>query len=219
MADPRTYKSSLRQEQAEATRDRILAAMAAILEQEEKIEAVTARAAAERAGVSEITVYRHFPNREVLLVALWKWMNARNGATVSFPASEAEMVANLAPLFEGFDASPAHIMATLITPQGREMRGNMNAERRDAFLKALNGSAAGLSDENRVKAAAVLQLLYSAYSWLSLREQWDLTGEKASDAVGWAIETLLADLRTRGGRPLKPDLASTAPGAPTGEPS
>ena len=57
---------------------------------------------------------------------------------------------------------------------------------------------------DRDKAAAVLQLLYSAYSWLSLREQWDLKGQPAADAVGWAAEVLLNDLKSRGAAPIAP---------------
>lgn len=204
MSEARTYNSRLRQEQAEATRERILSAMAAILEEDGGVEATTNRAIAERAGVREVTVYRHFPNRDALMKGLWEHLNRSNGATVGMPETEAALVGNLAPLFATFDASPAHILASVTSPQGREMRSSLNHERRAAFLAAIEDAAANLPAAERAKAAGVVQLLHSAYAWLSLREQWGLEGPEAAEAAGWAIETLLADLRRRGSQPLEP---------------
>jgi AcrR family transcriptional regulator len=204
MIEARTYNSSLRREQAEGTRERILAALAALLEAEGTLEGVTNKAVARQAGVTEITVYRHFPSRDDLLRALWDWMNRRAGAQAGRPQHEADLVANIGPLFAGFEAAPGHILATLTTPQGREMRASLDAERRRAFLDALADASAQLPEADKAKAAAVLQLLYSAYSWVSLREQWGLRGEPAAQAVAWAAETLIHDLKTRGSAPLAP---------------
>ena len=93
MSDVRTYNSRLRQEQAEATRERILAAMADLLQTEGRVELVTNRAVAAAAGVTEVTVYRHFPSRDVLLRGLWEWLNRRNGVTVGMPESAEDIVA------------------------------------------------------------------------------------------------------------------------------
>jgi len=207
MSETRTYNSRLRQEQAEATRERIVAAMADILAEDGRIEAATNRAVAQRAGVTEVTVYRHFPSRELLLRGLWEHLNQRNGANVGMPESEAELLEKVGPLFATFDASPGHITAAITTEHGREMRGSLNELRRQAFLDALDDAAAGLSAKDKAKAAGVIQLLYSAYAWLSLREQWNVTGKDAADAAGWAIETLLADLRARGSAPIEPGAA------------
>jgi AcrR family transcriptional regulator len=213
MLDARSYNSRLRQEQAEATRERIVAAMADILAEDGRIEAATNRAVAARAGVTEITVYRHFPNREALLRGLWEHLNRRNGATIGMPQSEAEIVGKVGALFATFDAAPAHILASLTTEHGREMRSSLDELRRTAFLDALEDAAKALAPEDRAKAAGVIQLLYSAYAWLSLREQWGLVGQDAADAAGWAIETLIADLRARGSAPIRPSVA----GAPSNE--
>jgi len=213
MSETRSYNSRLRQEQAEATRERIVAAMAELLAEDGRIEAATNRAVAARAGVTEVTVYRHFPNREALLRGLWEHLNRRNGSTIGMPQSEAELVGNIAPLFATFDVAPAHIVASVTTEHGREMRGSLDELRRNAFLEALENAARDLPPAERVKAAGVIQLLHSAYAWLSLREQWNLSGQDAADAAGWAIETLIADLRARGPAPIKPSV----PGAPSKE--
>lgn len=204
MSDVRTYNSRLRQEQAEATRERILAAMADLLQTEGRVELVTNRAVAAAAGVTEVTVYRHFPSRDLLLRGLWEWLNRRNGVTVGMPESADDIIAKLPALYATFDAAPAHIVASLTSQQGREMRESLNEPRRAAFLSAVAEAAPDLPAAEQDKAAAMLQLIYSAYGWISLREQWDVTGERAADAAAWALETLLNDLRRRGAAPLKP---------------
>lgn len=211
MSETRTYNSRLRQEQAEATRERIIEAMADILAEDGRIETATNRAVAARAGVTDVTVYRHFPSRDLLLRGLWEHLNRRNGANVGMPLSEAEILEKVGPLYATFDAAPAHIIASITTETGREMRGSLNVLRREAFLDALAEATADLPPAEKAKAAGVIQLLYSAYGWLSLREQWDISGQDAADAAGWAIETLLADLRARGSAPLKPRTAGAPP--------
>lgn len=199
----RTYKSDLRREQADATRSRILDAAAALLESSpEGAASVTTKRIAEEAGVTEVTLYRHFPSRTDLNQALWRHMNDLQGVAGGFPASLAEMPQRLLPLFNSFDTTPAHILNTLISSTGREMRNSQNEVRREAFLHALQSEHPNLSVADQAQAAAVLQLLYSAYSWLSLREQWGLSGVEAARAVGWALDTLSRDLRARGDLPL-----------------
>lgn len=203
MSTARTYSSDLRREQAEATRERIIAALSAVLDEGGSIEGCSNREIAERAGVKEITVYRHFPSRDALLAAMWRWRNDRRGVSAGFPTTERDIAGKLPALFASFDAEPEYILATLTTASGRRMRASLDETRRQAFLDALADTGT-LSDQDRRKAAAVLQLLYSAYAWASLREQWGLSGEPAADAVGWAVETLIDDLKRRGDAPLAP---------------
>lgn len=193
----RSYNSSLRRDQVEATKARILSAMAALMDESGGQEP-TNRAVAERAQVTEVTVYRHFPSREVLLRALWSHLNREAGVDAGLPETVAELRAKIAPLFASFDASPAQIVARLTTAQGRAARASLDDERRAAFLAVVAQAARDLPAGERPKAAAALQLLYSGYAWLSLREQWELTGQDAVDAVAWATDALLADLERRG---------------------
>lgn len=204
MSSVRSYNSALRRDQAEATRERILAAMAALMEEGGGQEP-TNRAVAERAQVTEVTVYRHFPSRELLLKGLWEHLNRKDGVRVGMPESPADLLAKIGPLMASFDASPAQIIARITTQQGRAARSSLDPERREAFLGLVAQAAPALPQGEQVKAAAVLQLLYSAYSWISLREQWALTGKPTADALGWAAEILLNDLKSRGAASIAPD--------------
>ena len=204
MSSVRSYNSALRRDQAEATRERILAAMAALVEEGGGQEP-TNRAVAERAQVTEVTVYRHFPSRELLLKGLWEHLNRKDGVRVGMPEGPADLLAKIKPLMASFDASPAQIIARITTQQGRAARSSLDPERREAFLAVVAQAAPALPEGEQAKAAAVLQLLYSAYAWLSLREQWNLAGKPAVDALGWATEALLADLKSRGAASIAPD--------------
>lgn len=208
----RTYKSDLRREQADATRSRILDAAAALVEASpDGASSVTTKRIAEEAGTTEVTLYRHFPSRTDLNQALWRHMNDQQGVAGGFPTTLAEMPQRLVPLFTSFDTTPAHILNTLTSATGRDMRSSQNEVRCEAFLHAVQSENPGMVAADRVQAAAVLQLLYSAYSWLSLREQWGLSGPDAARAVGWALETLSRDLRTRGDLPLDHPQKTTTP--------
>lgn len=188
------YRSDLRKAQTELTREKIQRAAASLLE-ERGAEGITFKAVAERAGVTEITVYRHFPTRDELLEGLWRHLNDQMGPDLGIPASPDALFAQHDALFAGFDRIAPQIVASITTTQGREMRAALNKQRRKAFLAIVEHAAPNLDSNRKTAAAAVLQLLQSAYAWDSMREQWSLNGKAAGKATKWAIETLLNDLR------------------------
>jgi len=190
------YRSRLREEQAAMTRDKILVAARNLLDAGGSTEAITFKAVAEHAAVTEMTVYRHFPTRADLLRGLWERLNDEMAPNLGVPTSVAAMLGQHDELFAGFDRIAPQIVASITTPQGREMRASLNAERREGFLAIAEEAAPGLSTSRKREVAAILQLLHSAYAWDSLREQWDMSGEAAGKAAKWAIETLLQNLRT-----------------------
>lgn len=190
----RRYRSDLRSEQARLTRERISSAAAALLGEDGSAGSITFRAVAAAAGVTEMTVYRHFPTREDLLRGLWEHTNARMGDGIGMPSSGAQLRAQHAALFRGFDRMAPLIAASLATPEGRAMRSALNSERVVAFEAIAAEAAPGADAALRKRAAATIQLLHSAHAWASLREQWGMSGEEAAEATGWAIDALLAHL-------------------------
>jgi len=189
--------SSLRSAQMELTRDRIQKATASLLAEHGAPDGITFKAVAERAGVTEMTVYRHFPTRDHLLHGLWEHLNDEMGPGIGMPESADALLNQHDKLFAGFDRVAPQIVASISTAQGREMRASLNAERRKAFLAIVGEIAPHLNPSRKTAAAAVLQLLHSAYAWDSLREQWDLDGKAAGKATKWAIEVFLKELRTQ----------------------
>src|SRR5579863_3780406 len=186
------YHSPLRQEQAAATRSRILDACLALMRTGADL---TYSAVATRAGVQERTVYRHFPTRGDLEAGLWTWI--RDHLThVDFGADNIDdLVKALHRSFSGFDADALLIHAMLHSDQGLEVRLGQQPQRRAMFEACIASAVPGLPTEVRLRAAAALQVLYSASSWELLRSFWGLDGAQAADVIELAIRSLMAGLR------------------------
>jgi AcrR family transcriptional regulator len=159
---------------------------------------------AERTGVARRTVYRYFPDREALLAAAHERVQALAGPRVAYPTCEANLTEDLHDIYTGFDSIAP--IATLVrsTPQGRVMRLSTNDERLASYSAAAADLVKDLPAQDQVLATAMLQVLHTT-PWLEMRDHWKLTGEQMARATGWAMRTLIADLRARNGRPLDED--------------
>jgi AcrR family transcriptional regulator len=169
---------------------------------------------AERTGVARRTVYRYFPDRETLLAGATDRVRELAGPRVTFPTCEADLTDTLHDVYTGFDSIAP--IATLVrsTPQGRAMRKAGNDVRQARYRAAAADLVKDLPPEDRDLATAVLQVLHTT-PWLEMRDHWGFSGEQIAKATGWAMRTLMADLRARNGRPL--DEEPRSPGSATAE--
>jgi hypothetical protein len=97
--------------------------------------------------------------------------------------------------FAGFDADARLIGAMLHSPQGLDVRRGQQPVRRAMFQACADGTIPGAPQEVRDRAAAVLQVLYSAASWDLLRTFWDMGGSEAAEAIELGIRCFLVGLR------------------------
>ncbi|MGH8446694.1 MAG: TetR/AcrR family transcriptional regulator [Solimonas sp.] len=156
---------------------------------------------AERTGISRRTLYRYFPNQESLMQAAWQRVTEQAGPKVTFPQSERDLIDQLPDIYRGFDEIAP--IATLVrsTPQGRAIRLSQKKKRVESYTAAAADAVRQLPPKDRKLATAMLQVLHTT-PWLEMRDHWDLSGEQIAEATGWAMRTLLADLRKRKGKPL-----------------
>jgi AcrR family transcriptional regulator len=190
------YHSPLREEQAAATRARILEGCVAIME---KGGDLTFAAVAAAAGVQERTVYRHFPARADLQAGLWSWI-LEHLTHVDFSArTPDELVAHMRRSFAGFDAGAPLIQSMLHSPQGLEVRLRQQAQRRAMFEATVASAVPEAPPEVRLAAAAALQVLYSAASWELLRSFWGMDAPEAANVIELAIRSMVAGLQLRFG--------------------
>jgi AcrR family transcriptional regulator len=187
--------TSLRDQHAAVTRERILGAVADLLERGDADE-LTVPAVAEASGVSLRTVYRYYPTREDLLEAAGRWIGDE---LLEHPyPSDLDQVADLYQ--EGcrdFDERPGLVRALALSQLGRSVRGYRRRERLETIGRALRSELTGLGEEELRRAEAVLAYLHNMLAYTTLREESGLTGEEIGEAIGWAIRTLVADLRKR----------------------
>lgn len=192
MKSTAAYHSPLREEQAAATRDRIVKACVAIMQTGGDL---TYAAVAAQAGVQERTVYRHFPTRSDLQSGLWSWI-LDHLTHVDFSASTTdELVSAMRTSFAGFDAGAPLIQAMLHSPQGLEVRMRQQPQRRAMFQACADSALAGAPPDTRLAVAAALQVLYSAPSWELLRSFWGMDATQAADVIELAIRSLLAGMQ------------------------
>jgi len=190
----RPYTSPLRDRQTAETRAVILEALGAELAAG-GIEEFSVARLARRAGVSERTVFRHFPTRETLLDGLSQWFNERVGDFPHDVSAEA-IPATIAQVFADLDEHEALTRAMLASPGGREFRRHARAARL-ARLQAALAPVLDPADPERAAAARALVLaLCSARTWQAMRDEGGLDGAAAGRAVAHAIQLILDDARS-----------------------
>jgi AcrR family transcriptional regulator len=160
---------------------------------------LTIRAVAERAGVHERTVYRHFPTEQDLREALMHRLEQESGVTVDGIGVE-DLDTYVTRLFR--------YLSSFSTSSGRPPDATLEAidqRRKDAILTAVTRGAAQWSDADRRLAAALIDVLWGVPSYRRLVSGWALDPAEATRGVTWLIGLVVDAVRE--GRP---------PGSPGG---
>jgi AcrR family transcriptional regulator len=186
---------TLREQHAAATRERILSAVADLLERGGADEPTMPDVAA-ASGVSLRTIYRYYPTREELLEAAGRWIGDEL-LKHPYPRTLDEV----ADLYEAgcrdFDERPGLVRALVLSQLGQRARGYRRRERLEAIASALRDELPDLPESDLRRAEAVLAYLHNMQAYTTLREESGLSGEEIGEAVGWAIRTLVEELRQK----------------------
>ncbi len=191
VVERRRYDSPVRQQRASETRDRIVTAACEILRQSSIRDwhTLTVRAVAERAGVNERTVYRHFTNERGLRDAAMQRMEHEAGIDLS--ALRLDDIADVARrIFGAVAAHPLPDRPPLdptLTEAGRRER--------DALLRAVAPHTEGWSDADRTVAAAMFDVLWGVAPYERLVADWHLPPERAVVGIAWVIGLIEAAVR------------------------
>lgn len=194
----RHYDSSLRRERAAQTRERIVDAGLQLAHELPVWDwrALTIRAAAERAGVSERTVYRHFPGEREFHDAVMQRLEEQAGVTLEGLRLKevADATARVFAHVSSFPVVPRTPLDPTLTATDQR--------RRASLLSAVAPAAAGWPETDRRMAAGMLDVLWSVMSYERLVAAWELTPGQATRAITWVIgliETAIREDRAPGG--------------------
>ncbi len=192
----RRYESPLRRRQAAETRERIIAAGAALAHDYAawNWRALTVRGVAERAGVNERTVYRYFASERELRDAVMHRLETEAGIDLDALTLEnlRALTTQLLEYVSTFPLEPrAPRDATLLAAHRRQ---------RDALLAAVAPATAGWPDVDRGIAAGMLDVLWSVSSYERLVADWQLDPGDAIRGATWVI-ALVEDAMRNGQRP------------------
>ncbi|HXW35712.1 MAG TPA: TetR/AcrR family transcriptional regulator [Acidimicrobiales bacterium] len=187
----RRYNSVVRRDRAAETRRRIVIAGSELLRSSNVRDwrGLTVRAVAERAGVNERTVYRHFVNERGLRDAVMRRLEDEVGIDLEGMKLEdvADVAARTLRQVSSFPLSPRQALDPTLD----------EAKRRQhiALLKAVGTWSEEWTDEDSVMAAGVFDVLWSVACYERLVGDWDLDSDQAIRAVSWVIEVLEGAIR------------------------
>ena len=198
----RPYDSTLRRQRAAETRERIIAAGSELLHGSSVRDwhALTIRGVAEKAGVNERTVYRHFVNEQGLRDAVMHGFEEDAG--IDLHGMQLEDVADVtARIFAHVSSYPPDarqpLDPTLLDAKQRQ---------HDALLVAVAARTQGWSVRDRMVAAAVLDVLWSVASYERMVVDWQMDPDDATRGIGWVIGLVRNAIATcPGGLPPEAD--------------
>ena len=193
----------MRADQAGRTRAQILEAFAEQLV-DDGAKDVSMERVARRAGVSLRTIYHHFPTRESLFDAVSAWLDERHASLgISDIEDPDDLLKRLPTIFETFDQHEAFIRAQLITDVGRAVRDRSRTRRRGMLEAILRRAAPQASAADIHRVTSLVHYLTNSEAWRSMKDESGMTGREAGEAVAWAVEILLHELRRSGTGPNK----------------
>ena len=192
MKETRPYNALLRRQNSEATRRRIVD-MALEMIREQPNNAVTHDGIAERTGIARRTIYNHFPFRDLLLEAVWKECQRLLGLS-DYPETERHLLESVQSTFRRMDENASLVKGVLSQNAGEEVWHLNDERRRSGLVKALKCATSHLSNDERSRVNGVFLTLQSARTWETMRDQAKLKDGEPSQAVVWAMQTMLGAL-------------------------
>lgn len=186
----------------------ILASAATML-REHTFDDLSYRALGDAVGVSERTVYRHYPTRSHLLAALAGWVERNHFALSPFVTID-DFRSAVRARFRAFDAAPAYAFvcarAATLSLAGDSEPSHLTR----AVEGMIAAHASTLNDRDRRRIAATLVHFASAPFWARSRTGFDMDADEISDVVDAACRRVVGGDRGFGARRLA---ESSAPGA------
>ena len=196
MAERRPYNSPVRRQKVAETRDRIITAGADLMHGYPiwQWAALTVRAVAQRAGVNERTIYRHFATERQLRDAVLERLQEEAGVSLEgMDLGDLKGVAER--IFEYVSAFPIEAR-TLTDPTVAAE----NERQRAALLDAMKRAAKRWSPTDRTIAAGVFDVLWRPAAYEILVADWGLPPKEAIRGITWVM-ALVENAIKQGSRP------------------
>jgi AcrR family transcriptional regulator len=195
----RTYRSPLRERNAEQTRRLILDATVRLMEG--GLTEVSIPAIAQEAGVSVPTVYRHFRTKRDLLVALYPHAARRSGLdTVPDPTTLEELPGALRGYFARLDALGDLERALMASPIADEVRHVTMRSRVERLSRVADSIRPPLTRADRDRITRLLVILTASAAMRTWRDHLGKSVDEAADDIDWVVRAAVAAARTEGAK-------------------
>ncbi len=184
----RSYRSPLREAQAEATRERIVDTAIQLLAEDPTT--FTMPAVAKRAGVSQPTVYRLFPDKEALTEAARESVRKRANVQSSLAESSVELMARLAASIRRIQLEPASTLPGLAVLTAQQLSEEDLKARATYIAGCLKRELKGVPAPVRRRLANIISLFFSSTGATALWRQ-RLFNEEGIEMLEWMVQSLV----------------------------
>lgn len=186
----RRYDNSLREEQAEETRGRILDAAIRVIAG--GIATASVPAIAREAGVSVPTVYRHFGTKTDLLAAVYPHVARRAGLDrLPDPTSLDDLKERIGLIFERADALDALDRAAMASPAAAAVRSATMPSRLARLRRLTDAVGVDLSAADRERLTRLLAVVTASASLRMWRDHLGASVEQAAGDIDFMVRALV----------------------------
>ena len=166
---------------------------------------MTMSAIADRAGVSERTVYRHFPDRQALIDGLTEWVDGEIAERLGRNFEEVEdfdldgLIEQAHRVFVTMEEIGQPAEAMVIASQSGEPKAERHLRRNRMFEQLFEQELGDLDEMLRREVFAVTRVLFGSHTWYTMTRELGLTADEAGEAVAITIRKLLEMVCPRAG--------------------
>ncbi len=191
----RRYDTTLRREQGEATRDRILAALVRTMGR--GAAGLSVPALAREAGVSVPTVYRYYRTKPDLMTALGPYLVGKAG--LMRPPSDADDLGSIAlDIYRRHEGMDETMRAAFASELGAEVRRRTMPERIAVIRKEVRRLLPGIARRDQERLARVLLIFMSSAVVRAFESYLGMGPAKAGDDVAWVLRVIERGLKGKG---------------------
>jgi|SRR5437588_7416846 len=191
----RAYNMRQRAESVEATKTRILEAFRELLREKLNPDAITVEETASRAGVSAMTVARHFRTKAALIDALEEWGRDHLAGVRSAPVGDVGGA--IRGLFDDYEQSGEFFLRTQALEYARPgMHHWLNRARaihRKWVESAFEPQLARVPGTERQEVVTALAVVCEVSTWKQLRRDLGLSRRKAESIVHRLVAALIKE--------------------------
>ena len=188
------YASALRDAQAEVTRTRILDALVRTMAN--GVAGLSIAAVAREAGVSTLTIYRHFGSKRGLLEALSPYVIAKGDLMPDeLPDSFAELEKMVRRMFRNLAGMDQTLRAAMASELGQQVRRSMMSQRQAMVRQTVIRVAPDLPAAEVGRLSAVFLILMSTPNFRALKDYLELGPDASAELVSWAMGALIDGAR------------------------
>ena len=184
----RSYKSPVRKKQTSDTRELIISSGISLVREYPSWDwhNLTFKAIAERANISERTIYRHFASIQILKEEIIGRLVEESGVDFS------------SVTLEGFNAT-VHTLFNylqLFSARTAKMENpsfvNVDKQSRVGLLNAVTKATEGWNEDQQKMAAAALDILWQPSTYERLQSGWSLDSKQSLSTLSWVISLIEA---------------------------